>query len=143
MSKIGRVIGFVKRLTLPSGEKPESPIQNRKHSVGSMEAERGRLALDREVNLVHKALPGTSGDEDEAREIPSVIKRAQTERSSTKGWWVGSKNRVRDEADRGEVDVASTRKDPEQALVASASTKSRGCTSGVVRFLVPGMIRNA
>ncbi|KAJ7100455.1 hypothetical protein C8R44DRAFT_747503 [Mycena epipterygia] len=58
------------RSTLPSGEKPDSPIQNRKHSVGSMEAERGRLALDREVNLIHKALPGTSGDEDEAREIP-------------------------------------------------------------------------
>ncbi|KAJ7667041.1 hypothetical protein B0H17DRAFT_1143020 [Mycena rosella] len=60
---------FGKRLTLPSGEKPDSPIQNMKHSVGSMDAERGRLALDREVNLVHKALPGTSGDEDEAREI--------------------------------------------------------------------------
>ncbi|KAJ7089589.1 hypothetical protein C8R44DRAFT_958028 [Mycena epipterygia] len=103
---------FVKRLTLLSGEKPDSPIQNRKHSVGGMEAKRGRLALDHEVNLVHKAIPGTSGDEDEAREIPSVIERAPTKRSSTKGWWVGSENCVRDEADRGEVDVASTRKDP-------------------------------
>ncbi|KAJ7133044.1 hypothetical protein C8R44DRAFT_730239 [Mycena epipterygia] len=61
---------FGKRLTLLSGEKPDSPIQNRKHSVGSMKAEQGRLPLHREVNLVHKALPGTSGDEDEVRDIP-------------------------------------------------------------------------
>ncbi|KAJ6535632.1 hypothetical protein B0H19DRAFT_1080097 [Mycena capillaripes] len=94
---------FVERLTLLLGEKPDSPIQNRKHSVGGMEAEQGRLALDREVNLIHKALPGTSGDEDEAREIPHrsnapkskahLKGKSKRPENTTQEWSIGEERR--------------------------------------------------
>ena len=73
MPKIGRVIGFVKKLTLPSGARPDDSDPEQEHSIGSMEAERERLDYSSSGSRGQfrtQGTPGTLGNEDEALEIP-------------------------------------------------------------------------
>lgn len=80
------------------------PGPERKPSIGSMKAERERLALDREVNLVHKALQGLFGDEDEAREIPNgaTLPRAKL---AFEGQIEETENTIKEWSGEGEEEV--------------------------------------
>ncbi|KAJ6560670.1 hypothetical protein B0H10DRAFT_1966907 [Mycena sp. CBHHK59/15] len=90
MPKIGRVIGFVKKLTLPSDARPDDSDPEHEHSVDSISGSQGQFRT--------QGTPGSSGDEDEAQEIPSVEIELNEQKRAQKGM-------------------------PEQALVDPASNK--------------------